>query len=262
MSAAYVVCLVGTAVASVSVCLGARRRPGPWVAWAGRVLSLVLLGVSIWWVWTAGIAGGWSPKTSLPLALCDLATLVAAAALWWRVALLVELTWFWGLAGSLQSLLTPDVRAGFPSAVFFEYVLAHAAIVTAALFLVVGQRILPRRHAAPRVLAITFAYAAIVGLVDGLTGADYMYLRSTPQSWTLLSVLGPWPWYIFSAALLSVVLVTALDAPFWRSRRGSGSRLGQRGGPGGAADTGIPAGVGRVSLRTDVGATAGIARSG
>lgn len=219
MSGAYLTTLAVTVAASVSLCVAARRSPGRWVVGADRALCLVLLAISGEWVWTTGVANRWSAAGSLPLALCDVATLVASAALWWRIPLLVELTWFWGLAGSLQSLITPDVHVGFPSAEFVEYVVAHAGIVVAALFLVVGQRLAPRQGAAPRIVGITAAYTALVGAVDALTGGDYMYLSGRPSSWTLLSVLGPWPWYVLSAAGVAVVLVTALDAPFWRQRR-------------------------------------------
>ncbi|HZU73260.1 MAG TPA: TIGR02206 family membrane protein [Acidimicrobiales bacterium] len=221
LSVPYVVMLASTAAASGSLCAVARLRPQV-STWTTRPLALVLVAITGAWIGTTSTAPHWSPATALPLALCDVATLVAAAACWWRHPLLVELTWFWGLAGSLQSLVTPDVSARFPSAEFVEYVVAHAGIVTAALLLVVGLRLAPRPHAAARVLGITAAYTAGVGLADALTGGDYMYLRQRPSSWTLLSVLGPWPWYIFGAAGVAVVLVVALDAPFWRSRRRAG----------------------------------------
>ena len=70
-----------------------------------------------------------------------------------------------------------------------------------------------------RVFAITAGYTAVVGLVDALTGANYMFLRAPPGNWTLLRVLGPWPWYVVSAAGVALVLLVALDAPFWRRRR-------------------------------------------
>jgi uncharacterized membrane protein YwaF len=70
-----------------------------------------------------------------------------------------------------------------------------------------------------RDFAITLGYTAFVGLVDALTGANYMFLRTPPGEWTLLRVLGPWPWYIASAAGVALVLLVALDAPFWRRRR-------------------------------------------
>jgi hypothetical protein len=40
-----------------------------------------------------------------------------------------------------------------------------------------------------------------------------VYLRQPPRSWTLLWVLGPWPWYLASAAVLAVVVFLAFDAP-------------------------------------------------
>ncbi len=141
---------------------------------------------------------------------------MAALACWWPAPLLVELTYFWGLAGTLQAVLTPDLSVGFPHPEFFEYVIAHLAIVWAALFLVAGLRYRPRPHAVRRVFAVTAGYTAFVGVVDAVTGADYMFLRSPPAHRTLLSLLGPWPYYIFAAAGVALVLLVVLDAPFRR----------------------------------------------
>jgi uncharacterized membrane protein YwaF len=69
------------------------------------------------------------------------------------------------------------------------------------------------------VFAITLGYTAFVGIMDALLGADYMFLASRPVHWSLLSVLGPWPWYILSAAGVALLLLFVLDAPFHASRR-------------------------------------------
>jgi membrane protein implicated in regulation of membrane protease activity len=45
-----------------------------------------------------------------------------------------------------------------------------------------------------------------------------MYLAAVPTHGSLLSVLGPWPWYILSAAAVALVLLLILDAPFHRRR--------------------------------------------
>ena len=156
--------------------------------------------------------------TVSPAAYWSCVAVAAAAACWTRLAVLVELTYFWGLAGSLQAVVTPDLDVGFPHLVFFQYVVGHLGIVTAALFLVTGMRIEPRRGAVGRTLLVTAGYTGLVGLVDALTGANYMFLRDPPANWTLLRVLGPWPWYVVSAAGLAVVLFTLLDALFWRGR--------------------------------------------
>jgi len=72
------------------------------------------------------------------------------------------------------------------------------------------------------IFAITLAYTAAVGLIDALSGANYMFLRRPPSNWTMLKVLGPWPWYIASAAGVALVLLVLLDLPFFIARRRHG----------------------------------------
>ncbi len=222
-SPAYITTLLVTVVTATALCVAGRRHQGGgptrWILVANAVLALALLVTSGLWLQTTLGDQAFSAATSLPFALCDVAALVAAAALLTRQRLLVEITYFWGLAGSLQSLLTPDLKVGWPSLEFVEYVVAHAAIVCAALFLVVGQRIEPRPRAVLRIWLLTLGYSAIVGVIDAVTGGNYMYLRHVPGEWTLLSVLGPWPWYLVSAAGVALVLFTLLDLPWWRGRR-------------------------------------------
>jgi hypothetical integral membrane protein (TIGR02206 family) len=215
----YWVAVAAAAVTCAGLCVAARWWPGGWTRWAGRALSVVLLADAVTFVVAPVVQHRWSVGASLPLALCDVALLVAAVACAFPDRpLLVELTYFWGLAGTLQAVATPDLGAAFPHLEFFEYVVGHVGIVIAALFLVVGLRRRPRRGAVPRVFAITVVYAVAVGAFDAVTGSDYMFLAAKPLTWSLLSVLGPWPWYLAGAAGLAIVLLVALDLPF-RSRR-------------------------------------------
>jgi hypothetical integral membrane protein (TIGR02206 family) len=215
----YIVTVALALGLGIGLTAAARRRPGSWTRVPACVLAIVLLSDAISWTVAEIVAGTWSAATDLPLALCDVAVLVAAAACWWRTPLLVELTYFWGLAGTLQAVITPDLGVGFPHLGFFQYLVGHLGIVVSALYLVVGLRIAPRPGSVVRTFAITLAYTGLVGVVDALSGANYMFLRSPPGNWTLLRVLGPWPWYIASAAGVALVLLAALDLPFWISRR-------------------------------------------
>jgi hypothetical integral membrane protein (TIGR02206 family) len=208
----------------IAVCIGAlvtaaRLRPGAWTVLACRALAvLVLANECGWWVWL-GFQHTWSTSYALPLQLCDVVAFVAAAALWFRRPLLVELTYFWGLAGTLNGLISPDLPEHFPSYLFLQYFIAHGAIVAAALLLVVGVRISPRHGALGRVIALTLALVALDAGVNVLTGGNYMYLRHTPAVPSLLDLMGPWPWYLASASVLAVALFVALDLPFATGRR-------------------------------------------
>jgi hypothetical integral membrane protein (TIGR02206 family) len=221
---AYAVTVGVAAVICAGACTAARLHPGGWTKWVARLIGVVLLADLVSYIAVQTADGTWYAKTSLPLPLCDVGVLVAAVACLWNVPLLVELTYFWGIAGTLQAVAFPDLSSTFPHLVWFQYVAGHLGIVFAALFLVVGLRLKPRQGAIVRVFAITLGYTAFVGLVDWLTGANYMFLRAPPSEWTLLKVLGPWPWYIASAAGVAIVLITLLDAPFWHSRRSRGAQ--------------------------------------
>ena len=212
----HVAALTVIAAAVAALVVAARRRPGAWL----KALAVLLVADEVsWWIYLlAGGVPGSRPAQSLPLQLCDLAIFVAAAALWTRNQLLVEVTYFWALAGTLQALLTPDLPQHFPSYPYFQYYLAHGGVVGAALLLVVGMGLHPRNWAVVRVAGLTIAYAAFVGAVDLVTGSNYMYLRARPPSATLLDALGPWPVYILSATAVGIVLFAVLDAPF-RFRR-------------------------------------------
>ena len=214
----HVAALVLIAVAIAVLVLAARRRPGGWL----KLLAVLLVADEVsWWLYMA--LGGGEPgqrAQPLPLQLCDVAVLVAAAALWTRRQLLAEVTYFWALAGTLQALLTPELPQHFPTYPYFQYYIAHGGTVGAALILVVGLRMAPRPWSVAWVAGLTIAYTALVGLVDAVTGADYMFLRAKPDTPTLLDDLGPWPWYILSATALGLALFGILDTPFrLRQRR-------------------------------------------
>jgi hypothetical integral membrane protein (TIGR02206 family) len=215
----HVIALVVISVAAVALVVAARRSPGRWL----EVLAVVLVVDEVsWWLYLlAGGVPGSRLAQSLPLQLCDVAIFVAAAALWTRNRMLVEVTYFWGLAGTVQALVTPDLPQHFPSYPYWQYYIAHGGVVGAALLLVVGMRLHPRPWAAVRVAGLTLAYAAVVAIVDALTMSNYLYLRSKPPSATLLDILGPWPVYIASATLIGIALFAILDAPF-RLRPGAG----------------------------------------
>ena len=222
LSAEHLLAITAIAAITAALVAAARLHPGPWTRAACIALAVILVAAEVgWWLYLATTgARGADLASALPLQLCDAAIFISALALVLRWQLLVELTYFWGLAGTIQAVITPDLPQHFPSFPFFQYYVAHGCIVAAALFLVAGLGRWPRRAALLRVIVITIAYAFLVGTIDALTGANYMYLRSKPASASLLDLLGQWPWYIAWASLIGAMLCFILDVPFrWlRSR--------------------------------------------
>jgi hypothetical integral membrane protein (TIGR02206 family) len=207
------------AVVSVLLCVAARRAPGRWIDVVAGVIALALVVAELSWQPYVLANRTWSLGASLPVQLCDVGGFVAAAALLWRRLLLVEVAYFWGLGGTLQAVLTPDLKdQHFPSFPYLQFYVTHDLVILAALFLVIGLGLQPRPGAVRRIFLLTLAFALLVGVIDLVTSGNYMYLRQVPARGSLLDLMGPWPWYIAAGAALTLLVLVILDAPFRLSK--------------------------------------------
>lgn len=223
---------IGTTIISVVVLVSlARLRPGPWITPVSWLLAVIVVGDEVswqlvqWfgWVHEPYIPATWGVSYSLPLYICDVGAFIGAAALLTRRPILVEITWYWALAGTLEGIFTPDHPIAFPSYDWFEFYLDHIGVVLVAFWLVVGLGLHPRPRAALRVVAVSAGFIALVGLVDAVTGGDYDYLHALKPP-GLLGLLGPWPWYVFGATAVGLLSILIVDLPFWPERRRARSR--------------------------------------
>jgi hypothetical integral membrane protein (TIGR02206 family) len=211
-SAGHVGALAATALLAAGLVAGARRRGPCWSARARRALAVLLLAGFAGEQLAYALRGEWSAEVNLPLQLTDAVTLVTAAALWRPVPLLVELSYFWALSASLQALVTPDLDYDVPDVLYFTYVVTHGGAVVAACLLVFGECRPPAPGAVPRAYALTAGFAACAALGTLATGGNYMFLRRKPARGSLLDVMGPWPVYIVTGAVLGLLLFVALAA--------------------------------------------------
>ncbi len=220
MDSGHLLVVAGTAVAAIAVPAAVRRRPtgssGRRVRWT---LAALLLASVIAYLALAASSREIGRLDFLPLHLCDLAIFVAVLALLTRSRLASEVLYYWALAGTTLAILTPDVSGSFPDWRWVAYFATHGLVVVSATTLVFGLDRTPRPGSAWRVFLITLGYAAIVGVVDAATGANFLYLARKPAGPTLLDWFGPWPVYIGVAAAVAWALFTLLEAPFRRGAR-------------------------------------------
>lgn len=213
--AAHVGVLLLVTLAAVMLVGLARRSPASRFVRTGERVLLAALLLTYPAKAALSLGGqGASWDYPLPMHLCDLAAYIAAAALVWRSQRLAELAYFWGLAGTLQGLITPAVQVGFPHPEFFRFFLLHASVVVASFYLPFGARLAPARGAVWRVFGWTQAYVLAAAAVNALTGANYGFLREPPPTASLIDVLGPWPWYLVALEGIALALFALLYLPF------------------------------------------------
>jgi hypothetical integral membrane protein (TIGR02206 family) len=211
--------LVATAVIAVALVLSRRHLRQANDRWVRRVMAAGLMGNELV-AWGISAAHG---QVWLPLQLCDLALFATAWALIRPQWLVAELAYFWGLAGSLQAVLTPDLREPFPSYWWVRFFLGHCGIVLSAVYLAAKGWVQPTARSVWRVWLLTNGYAAVAGMANWMFGTNYGYLARKPMHPSLLDHLGPWPYYILGMELAALVSFYLSYTPFvlarWLQRR-------------------------------------------
>jgi hypothetical integral membrane protein (TIGR02206 family) len=157
---------------------------------------------------------------SVPLRLTDLATVAAAYALWSQRHWAFALTYYWGLVLSAQALISPVlIGPDFPHYTFLAFWAIHLLVVWAAIYLTWGRGMRPTWRSYRIVVMVTVVWAAVTFAFNSIAGTNYGFLNGKPATATLLDVLGPWPLYVLTAAMLILIVWALMTWPWERTRR-------------------------------------------
>lgn len=152
---------------------------------------------------------------ALPLQLCDWAMFVIIVALWTGNRRWLEIAYFWGIGGTLQAILTPNLQYGFPDLRFISFFVAHSGIIIGIVFLMLVYGFRPGPKSILRTFFWTEIYFAVAFTFDLLTGENYGFLLHKPEAASLLSFLSDWrPLYLIEFHLLAWAFFCVLYAPF------------------------------------------------
>lgn len=156
----------------------------------------------------------------LPMQLCDWALAVTVVALFTRSERWFELAYFWGLGGTLQAIITPNLRCGFPEFAFISFFITHSGIVAGVLFMILAMRLRPRPWSILRTILWSEVYLACALIANALTGANYGYLSSNPRGASLLDFFPPAGIsHVLAINLVAIVFFLVLYLPFFVADR-------------------------------------------
>jgi hypothetical integral membrane protein (TIGR02206 family) len=179
------------------------------------VLSAVLVlnyVVYLIFIRTRGIVA-W--QQMLPMQLCDWGMVVVIAALWTGNQRWFEVAYFWGIGGTLQAVLTPNLPFGFPDWRFISFFTSHSGIIIGVVFLMLTRRYRPYPMSIVRVFLWSEFYFVVTLIVDELTGVNYGFLRHKPEAFSILSFLSDSrPLYLIEMHGVALLFFLGLYAPF------------------------------------------------
>lgn len=212
---------IGAVVAATFLLVGRRGGNGRYLATALLAflnLSAYPLGQAAW----LSLDAPKSIENLLPFHLCDIAAITAGFALITKRPLLCAMTYFWGLAATLQALLTPAITVGFPHLPCVMFFVHHFAVVIAALYLPLVEGWRPKQPVWKGPLEIygwSLVYLAAAMTANRVLGSNFGFASRPPDNPSLIDHLGPWPWYLFSMQAIALVFFFLLALPFARGSR-------------------------------------------
>ncbi len=182
--------------------------------WLG--FSIALAAFLIMWmdVLYRVIMGKLRIQDDLPLFLCDIAACLLPVFIYTHNRRWMGILYFWAVAGTIQALLTPELKEGFPTFEYFRYFIMHGGIVIAVIYYVVVYRIVINWRDFFNAILYAQIYLVGIHLFNLVVGTNYSYTVAKPESATVLDLMGPWPWYLLFGEGLMVILFLLLMLPY------------------------------------------------
>lgn len=214
--------------------------------WVAIILGLLVLGLAIWshrqnpqgklaktLHWFLVLAAFTAPlhtvlahgitKTQptwahlLPLHICDLAAICAGLALLTRKPLWCLLTYYIGLGGTLQGVITPNASFAPPHPTFFAFFQLHLTVVIIAFFLPLGLRWRPQPplwRSLLKAFLYVEGYLLTIFVINSFIGTNFAFVMGKPPNPSLFDKLGPYPFYLLPMQFLVILVLSLITLPF------------------------------------------------
>lgn len=178
-------------------------------------LAYILIVTELSFQFWCAFNGVWTPEYNLPFHLCSVATIICIIMLFKKSYRIYKIAYFWGMAGALQAIMTPDLSGyNYPHYVFFKFFILHGFIIISVLYMTFIHNYSLTFKSVLNAFVVTNLFALIVIPVDILTGGNYLFLCRKPEAFTLLDYFGSWPWYIIPLEIIVFIMFVVLYLPF------------------------------------------------
>ena len=183
--------------------------------------TILLVNEIAYHIWSLA-TGQWSIQVMLPFHLCAILVWTNIYMLYTRNRFIYEYSYFLGIAGAFQALMTPDVGIyGFPHFRFFQTFISHGLLFTIPIYMTLVEGFRPTWKSLFRTLVGINIYMVVVFFINSAIGSNYLFINQKPPTASLLDMLPDWPVYILYMELIGLVNTLLLYLPFairdWRA---------------------------------------------
>lgn len=178
-----------------------------------RIIMFVILASQqvFYYIWSLNI--GIPLVNILPLHICGFSVFLCLIALVNQNAKLFSTIYFFAFSGTLQAILTPSMDGyNFPHFRFFQFFAGHILIITVALYFKVVKGYKIKFLSLLQSFGVLNILAAAAFVANIIFGTNYMFLFHKPDSFSLLSALAPWPYYLIELEFLGFIVFLLIYA--------------------------------------------------
>ncbi|WRP08624.1 TIGR02206 family membrane protein [Rossellomorea aquimaris] len=183
------------------------------------LVALLVLSEAIFQIWYF-INDQWDVAINLPFQLCSISLYLCTIMLITKNYRIFEISFFASMTGAFIAIVTPELFFGFPHFRYFQFFLAHLAIVLSCLYMVWIEGFTLTFRSMLRAFIALNLIAVIVFMVNRLVGANYMFLSHKPYNASPIDYLGEYPWYLLALEGVALILFSLLYLPFYLFRKG------------------------------------------
>ena len=158
-----------------------------------------------------------NPAQDISLHMCGFSLFISCYALYTRNQTAFELSFFWGLAGALQAIVTPD-----PTRFYFGYIstlwsfLSHGLIILNVFWMIFVFEMRCRKYSLVNTVLVTNGAIFVVGIINKLigNGANYWFICEKPSGENP-ALIGEWPYYLITFQLAGILFMMLIYLPMW-----------------------------------------------
>lgn len=192
------------------------KNEKPDIIFRYTLAGLLILQQAGWLIWEIA-TGRFTIQLSLPFNLCDLSNILCAVILINKNFKIYEVLYFWALAGTIQSFITPNIYYAFPHFEFFAFYIQHGGEILTILYLTIVTGLRPTSRSILKSFIVLSIYFVFVYIFNLLTNSNYMFLMAdTPHPSTvtrMINLFGAPPMHLIGLGIITVLSHLILYSP-------------------------------------------------
>ena len=178
-------------------------------------ISAILLELIKPFIWHYSMDFPWA--NLIPIHMCNLSTLFIGIFLITEKRIFYEVSFFWGIGGGINALLTPDIPKDFPDPQFILFFIGHGLLIIAIVYASLSLNNRPTLQSVRNGIYFSLAVLPIIYAINKIVGppANYWYLGTKPVGESLLDFFPEPPLHIPVLIILGIIVFYLIYSPYW-----------------------------------------------